>query len=152
MGLCASSWPALLASLLAVACHNPTPRPPPRASGVPIDAVWAGGVDGGDWLRCVMRGKEPAAFFDCDVYSDQTGHVIASGSYSLARCGPDGQCEPVTSLVPRTDYQFFDGVAIHLRQPYALIPDGDIDYPLGDGHGKRSTYRFGRETSPARAY
>jgi hypothetical protein len=99
-----------------------------------------------------MRGKEPAAFFHCDIYSDQTGHLTARGSYSLARCDPSGQCKPAASLFPRLDYQSFDGVTIHLQEPYALLPDGEIDHPFGDGHGKRLTFRFGREAGPERPY
>jgi hypothetical protein len=139
-------------AVICVAACQPAPRlPPPRPAGVPSDAVWVGGVDGGDWLRCVFRGKDPA-IYDCDVYSDQTGRLTASGMYTLVRCDPAGRCQPVTSLKSRTDYRAYDGVTIHLREPYALVPDGEIDHPFGDGHGKRVTYELGREVGPERLY
>jgi hypothetical protein len=49
-------------------------------------------------------------------------------------------------------YQYFDGVTIHLAEERSLVPDGEIDHPFGDGHGKRASYRLGRESSPEVQY
>jgi hypothetical protein len=119
---------------------------------VPAEAIWAGGGDGGDWLLCVMRGKEPVPFFDCEVYSDHTGSLTTRGRYSFAKADPDGEWKLDNSPLPRLSYRFFDGVIVHLDGPYALVPDGEIDYPFGDGHGKRVKYRFGRETGGELSY
>ena len=131
--------------LALVSCGPTKARPPMRPDRVPIEASWAGGTDGGDWLHCRFGGKEPAAFFDCTVYSDQTGDVVAHGLYVLGTRGASGDLAPTSSLTPKLDYRYFDGVSIHLQGGYALLPEGDIDHPVGDGHGKVTTYKLGRE-------
>jgi len=99
-----------------------------------------------------MRGKEPAAFFDCSVYSDQTGSLLAEGAYILGKCTPDTRCEPKASLDSGLDFAYYDGVRIHLRNSYALLPDGLINYPFDDGHGKRIRYKFGVEDGAEHDY
>jgi len=125
-----------------VACQN---TPPARPAGVPTDAVWAGGVDGGNWLRCRWEGKEPAAFFWCEIYSDFSGDVVARGTYVLAERTDAGQWKTLSSLQPALDYEGFDGVVIYLGGARSLVPDGDIDYPFANGGGKRVRYHAGEQ-------
>lgn len=51
-----------------------------RPTGVPPEAVWAGGVDGGNWITCTAEDHD---FNYCVVYHDFTGDVRLSGSFHL---------------------------------------------------------------------
>jgi len=56
-------------------------RTHPRPEGVPPDAVWAGGVDGGNWITCTANAKDD--FNQCTVYHDYTGEVRLSAEFVL---------------------------------------------------------------------
>jgi hypothetical protein len=142
----------LLAAGAAYACTLAPPQPPPRPAGVPVEAVWAGGVDGGDWLLCVPEVAAPKGSFSCRVFSDQTGLLTTQGKHVFAECEANGACTPQAEVPSTLRYEFFDGVTVHLADELALVPDGEIDHPFGDGHGKRAYYRLGQETGPEVQY
>ena len=50
-----------------------------RPTGVPEDAVWAGGIDGGNWIACDIVGPVNR----CAVYHDYTGEIRLSGDFQL---------------------------------------------------------------------
>ncbi len=127
----------LLVAGAAYACTLAPPQPPPRPAGVPAEAVWAGGVDGGDWLLCLREAGAPNWSFNCRVFSDQTGHLTTQGKYVLADCEDGGACTPQAEGPSTLAYRYFDGVTVHLADELALVPDGEVDHPFGDGHGKR---------------
>lgn len=60
-------------------CSQPTHT---RPTGVPPDAVWAGGVDGGNWITCTIA--DHPVFNHCIVYHDFTGDVRLAGNFQLA--------------------------------------------------------------------
>lgn len=72
----------LLAALFS--CHRAASlEPTRRPSGVPGTAVWAGGADGGAYIKCTVnkdRNVNP-----CTVWNDYTGQVAESGEFRLAR-------------------------------------------------------------------
>lgn len=132
------------------ACKPSSPIPPARLPGVPVDAIWVGGTDGGDWIRCEQRDRI-GEHHGCVIYSDQSaGHILARGGYRPARQA-GGKWLPIARSVSGADYGGFDGEVIHLQDGCALVPEGDIDHPFGDGHGKVTTYKDGREVAE-RAY
>jgi hypothetical protein len=55
------------------------PRPV-RPSNVASDAVWAGGPDGGMWIRC-NAGVDRALI--CSVAANVTGELVESGQYEV---------------------------------------------------------------------
>jgi hypothetical protein len=109
-------------------------------------------VDGGDWLLCLPEAGAPKGSFSCRVFSDQTGLLTARGKYVLAHCGVTGGCTPQSEVPATLRYRFFDGVTVHLVDELALVPDGEIDHPFGDGHGKRAHYQLGQESGPEVQY
>lgn len=54
---------------------------PARPSGVPAIAYWSGGPDGGNWFNCTRPSFE---IWECSVYTDTTGTLVAQGKYKLA--------------------------------------------------------------------
>ena len=142
----------VLAFATALGCVYSPPGPPPRPEGVPPAAVWAGGVDGGDWLLCSPDEGGSRGEFACQVFSDQTGDITARGRYVFAECSSAGECAPQADVPPRLAFRSFDGIWFHLEGGLALVPDGEIDHPFGDGHGKRVVYSLGREVGPEVQY
>jgi len=84
-------------------------RPPP----VPETAVWAGGVDGGAWIKCSLDREQHANW--CTTWNDQTGAVWARTHFVLR---DTGQPIPESEL----NYASFDGVWIWLVDGRALEP------------------------------
>ena len=89
--------------------------------------------------------------YGCTIFRDKGG-VWAAGLYALADVKfVEGKrrLEP-TSVFARADttrYESFDGIAISIGSSRILVPDGPIDYPFGNGHGKRVTYALGKQVS-----
>lgn len=140
-------WTAGASLALAAACDPASPTPPARRAGTPADAVWAGGVDGGDWIRCRPTDARELRYA-CQIYNDYSGALVASGEFLLRRESDDtsysAQEFPRVAAAPDSlRYSHFDGEVIRLRDGLALIPDGAIDAPFGDGHGKRQRFREG---------
>lgn len=94
--------------------------PPPRAAGIPLDAVWVGGADGGAWFKSQQQGQ----FYYCQVYNDQTGKVWAEG---LFKATGNLQKMPKGNL----NYEGFDGEGIQLEDGIYLEPiKGQVKYPV----------------------
>jgi hypothetical protein len=121
---------AICLLLLTMGCRS-TITPPPRPALVPADAEWAGGRDGGKWILC-KHTTGPA--YDCSVYNDYSGKLEAQGQF----------VHSFPSRPAALKYSTYDGVSIHL-QSGQLLPEGWINYPFGDGGGKRVLYERGQE-------
>lgn len=107
----------LALALSVAACSRRVTPPPPRPVGVPADAVWAGGLEGGAFIRCVAAGREPTTAFDCVVFHERAGDVIVRGRFVTR---PTFE----TSLRElRRSYAAFDGSAILLVNGVALTRD-----------------------------
>jgi hypothetical protein len=73
----------LLMASVAACRHQPTMEPKTRPSGIPDNAVWVGGADGGAYVYCTIdeiRNVNP-----CKVWNDYTGNLVESGDYRLAK-------------------------------------------------------------------
>lgn len=55
--------------------------PPERPRGVPLDAEWHGGADGGAWYK--VDSAPEVNHFMLEVYHDYDGHVWAKGEFRL---------------------------------------------------------------------
>ena len=135
-----------LSILVIAACAGEPPRP----SGLPSDAEWAGGPDGGAWILCGQTTKEPYAAFDCTTFNED-GSVWARGHFIHARPA-GGRYEAVGAPFPGLAFEGYDGVSIYLQNGTMLVPDGWIDYPLEGSHGKKQRFVLGSEASPEVSY
>lgn len=70
-------WALLILSTYS--CREPTRAP----QAVPKDATWAGGPDGGVYVRCDVDGK--ADLDVCTVWNDYSGKVVDQGSFQLLK-------------------------------------------------------------------
>jgi hypothetical protein len=74
--------------------------------------VWSGGADGGAWIAC----KGPVAYdFDCKVFHDHTGDVVATARFTYV-----GQGSPPDAR--SLDFNGFDGDKILLKGGRSLVP------------------------------
>jgi len=83
---------------------------PERKTGIPKDAFWIGGVDGGNWYKVeyVHNHRNGAKI---SVYNDYTGELIISKFFILI-CPTDNQ-----TLIKDLEKQIdsFDGEKIYLK-------------------------------------
>lgn len=87
--------------------------PPPRPNGVPADAVWSGGADGGSFIKCSYN--LAGDLNECSIYNEYTGQVDVEGSYKIN--GPT-----LARDVDRFLYSGFDGHKIYLKDGSILVP------------------------------
>ena len=88
--------------LLQIACYRP--YPPNKPSGVPAEAVWAGGVDGGGWVFCSASSAE---YNECTIY-DEEGRSQGPARYVLKDSG-------VAASAEQLKYTYATGKAIGLQ-------------------------------------
>ncbi len=53
-------------------CSEQAPYSPPRPSSLPSEAVYAGGVDGGDWVACDASANSA---LHCRIFDNETGDL-----------------------------------------------------------------------------
>lgn len=99
----------VIAVVALLGCRHP-PSPPKRASGVPPDATWAGGVDGGSWAVCNLT---PLGVL-CTIYNENTGEVWARGHFRDVRGAPVVASEIV--------FDGYDGELVRLKDGRTLAP------------------------------
>lgn len=144
-----------LVSYLFAACGQSV-KPPPRAAGIPSNAVWAGGVDRGSWILCEFQ-EQSGDRYRCKIFNDYSGTTEASGEYIIRHSTWDKDQKkaiysPVAQRPHILRYRSFDGVTIRLDDSMELLPDGWIDHPFGDGHGKKHLYDIGRKVGSTVSY
>jgi hypothetical protein len=66
---------------LAGCRRSPRLEPATRPNGVPGDAVWAGGADGGAYIRCSVDNAQD--YNVCTVWNDFTGEAYGPANYRL---------------------------------------------------------------------
>jgi hypothetical protein len=89
-------------ALSHVACYRP--YPPNKPSGLPADAVWAGGLDGGGWVLCSASSAE---YNDCTIY-DEEGRTQGPARYVLKGSGAAAKTDQLK-------YTYVTGKAIGLK-------------------------------------
>jgi hypothetical protein len=106
----------LLIAVVVVGCSTRV-NPPPRPKGIPVDAVWAGGTDGGSFIKCAFEAK--TALDTCSVFNDRTGELEAQGEYKLT-----GRSRAQDAV--QFKYSGFDGHRIYLMDGSVLVPSAAI--------------------------
>ncbi len=106
--------------------------PPHRPKKVPFDAVWTGGVDGGDWIQCKNIIDH---LYECHIFSDWDGTKISSGQYCL-----EGNIEKGDIT-----FRMYDGEIIYIKGG-RLIPTGDIIYYHGDSGKETQVIKYPEKT------
>lgn len=119
--------------------------------------MWAGGADGGAWIACEFLTKEPYVTYACQTFHDG-GHAWASGTYAFGKLVRNDsgsrrfEAAGAFARIRPEDFELFTGVTIHMKDDRVLVPHGEIQFPFGDGHGKKAVYALGREISPEVQY
>ena len=67
------AWSTLL--VISLGCQ-PKVEAPPRPSSAPKDATWAGGANGGAWIRCDQPLESPRN--QCTVHDDAGAHRLTA--------------------------------------------------------------------------
>jgi hypothetical protein len=84
-----------------------------RPAGVPDDAIWAGGRDGGCFVKCEVDVAKSVN--NCVAYLDSNGHVLQRGEYRIR-----GEARAATT--EELAYAWCDGNAIGLKNGLVLDP------------------------------
>lgn len=144
--ICAALW-------LAANCQRAAG--PHRKPGIPPTAVWIGSRDSGNWVFCEALDAQGRRQL-CKVFDGQSGQTLSSGEYVLRRIFWNNELQQTeyeeVGAAPQLQFQSFDGQRIVLADQFILLPDGWIDYPTGNGHGRRQQYKAGVEIGEARPY
>lgn len=146
---------AIALAVLYLVSRDFSVRAPDRIRGVPDEAVWAGGPDGGSWFLCKDSQMGPS-YYDCEVYNDFDASFVTRGSYVLRSYTWDDnekrEVHEEVKSVKELKFNYYDGYIITLLDSLLLLPDGLIDHSFGDGHGKRQMYDLGEPVGPVQPY
>lgn len=138
----------LIICILFVACSKDTTIIPERHPGIPQDAVWAGGSDGGAWISCKRSQNKDKVL--CVTYFDHDGSVWSEGQYFFKKSSWNKEKEEPVYSAPAVGfksltYTGYDGEFIYLSDSHVLIPDGIVVFPLNEKRGSKIYYRMGKE-------
>ncbi len=136
-------------AFLAACNESSVTIPPERVSGIPAEAKWAGGVDGGSWILC---NNVENVKYSCRIYSEYDGKLFAEGNFIHRQVSYDSIkksliIKPLDTETALADYDYFDGQIIHLIDDKSLVPDGWIVWHFDEGHGKKIKYVDGVRAS-----
>lgn len=105
----------LLAALISVAaCTIESDTSPARPAGLPADAVWIGGSDGGVFVR-VIPGNTPQAYSGAIYHPD--GQVWYQGRFVMT--GRTAPASPLTTA----DVSAWDGMKLLLKEGGTLVAE-----------------------------
>ena len=96
-------------TLFLVNCNSSVSTPPEKVLGIPSNAKWYGGVDGGVWVEVVKAINNKV--YQLNIFNDITGEKQDSGVFELcASC----DCLPIDSLTVINNISGYDGEKIYL--------------------------------------
>jgi len=73
----------LISISLFTSCNTNSTTEPERVNGIPDDAFWVGGADGGQWY--VIKGIEKESLTaDISIYNDNTGDLEVDRRFTLS--------------------------------------------------------------------
>jgi hypothetical protein len=108
---------AISAVLSACQCEvqSAEPEAPPRPSGVHGKAIWAGGIEGGDFILLIPA--KPDGTYAAKIYNDHSGDLEFNGKLRLKEASQ----APIDVSDPKT-YSGWDGQSLFLRDGRILQP------------------------------
>src|SRR5688572_28833746 len=68
--------------ILWTSCSTTAKQGPERIKGIPEDAFWVGGQDGGQWYKIKKLNKESLTV-DFVIYNDYTGEIATERQFQL---------------------------------------------------------------------
>lgn len=95
---------------------------PDRPPNIPEDTVWAGGADGGVWIRCLeIAGSDPQKF-TCDVFGENGSTWLSQGTFQPFKVWDrtSNNATHEAAYLTHLEYNGWDGRWILLRDGYAL--------------------------------
>jgi hypothetical protein len=105
----------LFLTVIFASCRSQSDAPnvPPRKEGIPTDAFWVGGVDGGNWYQVVsVHNHKNNAFIK--VFNDATGDLIVERRFFVVCIGATN---PIWIEDLKNQITGFDGEKIYLQHP-----------------------------------
>lgn len=119
-------WLIFLGGVLLLLFSSCSVSPPPRAKGIPSEAVWAGGADGGAWILCKQHDQQKDEYC-CQVFNESTGEILANGQYTLRKSIWHSDQQKATyhivqPIPQELDYSGFDGNLIFLKNSLVMVP------------------------------
>ncbi|MBM7114200.1 hypothetical protein [Archangium primigenium] len=106
-----------IASSSGCTCTS-SPTAPTRPAGVPADAFWNGGLDGGVFVRVRQKARKPRPVYDVTIYNEYTGEVWFQGPMTLSA---PGELE-ARVLGDAAFFNGWDGERLFLRDGRFLAP------------------------------
>jgi hypothetical protein len=98
----------LVMALFHAGCYRP--YPPEKPKGVPSEAVWAGGMDGGGWVYCSTTSPR---YNECTIFDEQ-GRTRGPSRYAMKNTGLPAKPEELK-------YTYLTGKAIGLEGGLELV-------------------------------
>lgn len=97
--------------------------PPDRPANIPSDTEWAGGYDGGVWIKCSeVNGSDPQQF-KCDIYGENGSCWLSQGSFQPFKVTWDKNSNSAIfdeTRLNKLDYSAWDGRSLHLQNGFTL--------------------------------
>jgi len=95
-----------------ISCKDVTPKPPKRVAGIPEQATWAGGVEGGNWFEITK--VVSVNTFKIRIYNDYSGNLEADTMFILNK---DCLIKTIDSTGILENLEGYDGEKIILSFP-----------------------------------
>lgn len=115
-------WLIVTCSVLAVGCGSKETFEPKRPNGLPQNAMYAGGIDGGEWVSCTPTSDNRLV---CVIFDSTTGDPRYEKSLKI--------CPSMLLVVERTrkdlrpryldaEIAQFDGAPAFVDRPFKYYP------------------------------
>lgn len=93
----------IIALVINISCENKI-SPPKKVVGIPKDAFWSGGVDGGNWF---LVKEEKRNVYYVHIYNDYSGEIEYTGKFKIIG-------KIVSVQVLKNTISFYSGEKIYL--------------------------------------
>lgn len=85
-------------------------KPPKKPAGVPKEAIWSGGLDGGVFILIKKDKNSPPNIYLAEIYFDSTGEIWYKGRMSM-----EPSEKPSFDYKNKEVYSGWDGDILYLR-------------------------------------
>ncbi len=127
--------------------------PPKRPANIPQDTEWAGGYDGGVWVKCSeVNGSDPQQF-KCDIYGENGAGWLSQATFQAYKVTWDTNSNSAIyeeTRLTKLDYSSWDGRFLRLQNGYSSEWLGLVD-ARSQSITARLTRTFHASTTPLHA-